>query len=126
VVDQVPKILGIHFPRGTFIQNALSTVHNFLLFSAAHAVAHIPGLPNRPHSGTSPLLGAAAYLGSPAKACFFYDFATAHRLARRLHNTVAAAETTLRAGIPPCQRLCCPGAKSILLRSRAVRGNGYE
>jgi MFS superfamily sulfate permease-like transporter len=23
VVDQVPKILGIHFPRGTFVQNVL-------------------------------------------------------------------------------------------------------
>src|SRR5271157_1048956 len=28
VVDQVPKILGIHFPRGTFLQNVLSTVHH--------------------------------------------------------------------------------------------------
>ena len=28
VVDQVPKILGIHFPRGTFFHNVLSTVHN--------------------------------------------------------------------------------------------------
>jgi MFS superfamily sulfate permease-like transporter len=28
VVDQVPKILGIHFPRGTFVQNVLSAVHN--------------------------------------------------------------------------------------------------
>ena len=28
VVDQVPKILGIHFPRGTFVQNVLSSVHN--------------------------------------------------------------------------------------------------
>jgi MFS superfamily sulfate permease-like transporter len=28
VVDQIPKILGIHFPRGTFVQNVLSTVHN--------------------------------------------------------------------------------------------------
>ena len=28
VVDQVPKILGIHFPRGTFLQNVISTVHN--------------------------------------------------------------------------------------------------
>lgn len=27
VVDQVPKILGIHFPRGTFVQNLLATVH---------------------------------------------------------------------------------------------------
>ena len=28
VVDQVPKILGIHFSRGTFVHNVLSTVHN--------------------------------------------------------------------------------------------------
>src|SRR5215469_7989460 len=28
VVDQIPKILGIHFGRGTFIHNVLSTVHN--------------------------------------------------------------------------------------------------
>ena len=28
VVDQVPKLLGIHFARGTFVQNVLSTVHN--------------------------------------------------------------------------------------------------
>src|SRR6185369_4484926 len=28
VVDQIPKILGIHFLRGTFIHNVLSTVHN--------------------------------------------------------------------------------------------------
>ena len=27
VVDQIPKILGIHFPRGTFVQNALSILH---------------------------------------------------------------------------------------------------
>jgi sulfate permease, SulP family len=28
VVDQIPKIVGIHFPRGTFVQNVLSTVHH--------------------------------------------------------------------------------------------------
>jgi len=27
VVDQLPKVLGIHFPRGTFVQNVLATVH---------------------------------------------------------------------------------------------------
>src|ERR1022692_297401 len=27
VVDQVPKIIGIHFPRGTFVHNVLSIVH---------------------------------------------------------------------------------------------------
>jgi sulfate permease, SulP family len=28
VVDQVPKILGIHFPRGSFFQNVISIVHD--------------------------------------------------------------------------------------------------
>ena len=28
VVDQIPKIVGIHFPRGTFVQNVLSIVHH--------------------------------------------------------------------------------------------------
>src|SRR5277367_4293149 len=27
VLDQVPKILGIHFPRGRFVQNLLATIH---------------------------------------------------------------------------------------------------
>ena len=27
VVDQIPKILGVHFPRGTFLQNLLATLH---------------------------------------------------------------------------------------------------
>ncbi len=28
IVDQVPKILGVHIPRGQFVQNLLSTIHN--------------------------------------------------------------------------------------------------
>jgi len=28
IVDQLPKVLGIHFARGTFIQNVLSTMHH--------------------------------------------------------------------------------------------------
>jgi len=28
VADQVPKLLGLHFPRGTFVQNALATLHD--------------------------------------------------------------------------------------------------
>jgi sulfate permease, SulP family len=35
VVDQVPKILGLHFPRGTFVQNALATVHDLPATSLA-------------------------------------------------------------------------------------------
>ena len=35
VVDQVPKILGIHFPRGTFVHNVLSTSNNLRHTSSA-------------------------------------------------------------------------------------------
>jgi MFS superfamily sulfate permease-like transporter len=35
VVDQLPKILGIHFPRGSFVQNLLSLVHNLPTTSLA-------------------------------------------------------------------------------------------
>ncbi len=35
VVDQIPKILGIHFPRGTFVQNAFSIVHTLPTTSLA-------------------------------------------------------------------------------------------
>ena len=35
VLDQVPKILGIHFARGTFIQNLLATVHGIPTTSLA-------------------------------------------------------------------------------------------
>src|ERR1700741_3574192 len=28
VVDQIPKILGMHFARGTFVQNVVATLHN--------------------------------------------------------------------------------------------------
>ncbi len=44
VLDQVPKILGIHFARGTFVQNLLSTVRNIphtSLFTLAVGVVMI-------------------------------------------------------------------------------------
>src|SRR5271165_4412351 len=28
VLDQIPKILGVHFARGTFVQNLIATVHS--------------------------------------------------------------------------------------------------
>lgn len=35
VVDQVPKILGVHFARGTFVQNLLATIHDIPATSLA-------------------------------------------------------------------------------------------
>ena len=37
VVDQVPKILGVHFARGTFVQNLLATVHGIPKTSLGNA-----------------------------------------------------------------------------------------
>jgi len=35
IVDQIPKILGVHFARGTFVQNLLATVRSIPHLSAA-------------------------------------------------------------------------------------------
>jgi len=35
IVDQIPKVLGIHFTRGTFVQNVLATFHNLPKTSVA-------------------------------------------------------------------------------------------
>jgi len=66
VLDQVPKILGIHFPRGTFVQNLLSTVRGIPktslatlalgLFMMALLIAFEPLLPRAP----APLIAVAA------------------------------------------------------------------
>lgn len=38
VVDQVPKLLGIHFTRGTFVQNVVATIHDLPKTSSATLV----------------------------------------------------------------------------------------
>ena len=66
VVDQVPKILGIHFPRGTFVQNALSTVHNIPKTSLATLavglaiIVFLLGMEHLMPKVPAPLLAAAA------------------------------------------------------------------
>jgi SulP family sulfate permease len=66
VVDQVPKILGLHFPRGTFVQNALSTVHNVPKTSLATlavglmVIVFLLGMERLMPKVPAPLLAAAA------------------------------------------------------------------
>ena len=66
VVDQVPKILGIHFPRGTFVQNVLSTVHNIPKTSLATLavgltiIVFLLGMEHLMPKVPAPLLAAAA------------------------------------------------------------------
>ena len=66
VVDQVPKILGIHFPRGTFVQNVLSIVHDLPKTSLATLAAGLTiivfllGMERFLPKVPAPLLAAAA------------------------------------------------------------------
>lgn len=66
VVDQVPKILGIHFARGTFVQNVLSTAHNVSKTSLATLVVGVTtivvllGIKRFAPRVPAPLLAAAA------------------------------------------------------------------
>ena len=66
VVDQVPKILGIHFPRGTFVQNGLSIVHDLPKTSLATlavgltTIVFLLGMKRFLPKVPAPLLAAAA------------------------------------------------------------------
>jgi SulP family sulfate permease len=66
VIDQVPKVLGIHFPRGTFVQNVLSTVHNLPKTSLATlavgltTIVFLLGMKRFMPKLPAPLLAAAA------------------------------------------------------------------
>jgi SulP family sulfate permease len=66
VVDQVPKILGIHIPRGTFVQNILATVHNLPTTSLATlavglmVIVFLLGMERFMPKVPAPLLAAAA------------------------------------------------------------------
>jgi high affinity sulfate transporter 1 len=70
VVDQVPKILGIHFPRGTFVHNVLSTVHNIPRTSLATLVVGLTtivfllGMERFLPKVPAPLLAAAAAIAA--------------------------------------------------------------
>ena len=66
VVDQIPKILGIHFARGTFVQNILSIVHDLPKTSLATLavgltiIVFLVGMKRFLPKVPAPLLAAAA------------------------------------------------------------------
>ena len=66
VVDQVPKIIGIHFPRGTFAQNVLAIVHHLPKASLATlavgltTIVFLLGMKRFLPKVPAPLLAAAA------------------------------------------------------------------
>ena len=66
VVDQVPKIIGIHFPRGSFAQNVLAIVHHLPKTSLATlavgltTIVFLLGMKRFLPKVPAPLLAAAA------------------------------------------------------------------
>ena len=72
VVDQIPKILGIHFSRGTFAHNVLSTLHNIprtslpTLVIGLSTILILLGIRHFMPKAPAPLMAAAA-----ATACAY-------------------------------------------------------
>ena len=70
VVDQVPKILGIHFPRGAFVQNVLSVAHDLPKTSLATlavgvtTIVFLLGMKRFLPKVPAPLLAAAAAIAA--------------------------------------------------------------
>ncbi len=70
VVDQIPKILGVHFPRETFVQSVLSTVHNLPKASLATlalglvVIVFLLGMERFMPKVPAPLLAAAAAIAA--------------------------------------------------------------
>jgi len=69
VLDQIPKVLGIHFARGTFVQNVLATVHNLSRTSLATlgvgltALVFLLSMKHFVPKAPAPLLAVAAAIG---------------------------------------------------------------
>lgn len=70
VVDQIPKILGIHFTSGAFVQNVLATIHNLPKTSFATlaigllVIAFLLGIEHFMPQIPGPLLAVAAAIGA--------------------------------------------------------------
>ena len=70
VLDQIPKVLGIHFARGTFLQNILATVHNLPKTSFATlavglmVIVSLLGIEHFIPKMPAPLLAVAAAIGA--------------------------------------------------------------
>jgi len=70
VLDQIPKVLGIHFARGTFVQNVLATVHNLPKTSLATVavglmvIVFLLGIEHFMPKMPAPLLAVAAAIGA--------------------------------------------------------------
>ena len=69
VVDQLPKVFGIHFTRGTFFQNVIATVHYLPRTSLATlgvgltAIMFLLGMKHFVPKAPAPLLAVAAAIG---------------------------------------------------------------
>lgn len=70
VVDQLPKILGVHFARGTFVQNLLATIHDIPKTSLATLavgiamIALLVAMERLSPKAPAPLIAVAAGIAS--------------------------------------------------------------
>lgn len=66
VLDQIPKLLGVHIPRGTFLQNLISTIHRIpdtkliTLMVSACLILLLVGIEHFIPKAPGPLLAVAA------------------------------------------------------------------
>lgn len=116
VVDQLPKILGVHFPRGTFVQNLLATLHSLpktSLATLAVGVSIIVLLLSIEHfrpKAPAPLIAVAAGIA----AAYFFN------LQARGVELVGHIPQGLPSFTPPVLTLASrlwPGALGIALMS---------
>src|SRR5208282_3864152 len=116
VVDQVPKILGIHFPRGTFLQNLLSTVHNIPKTSLATlavgltVIVFLLGMERFMPKVPAPLLAAAAAIAG------VYLLNLQHRGVELVGHIPQGLPSLVRPGLSLVSALW-PGALGIALMS---------
>ena len=116
VVDQIPKILGIHFSRGTFAHNVLSTVHNAPKTSLATlaigltTIVFLLGIERFMAKVPGPLLAAAAAI----TAAFFLHLQ--HRGVELVGHIPQGLPSLVRPDLS-LVRVLWPGALGIALMS---------
>jgi len=116
VMDQVPKMLGIHFPKGSFLQNLIAVVHDIPLTSLATLIVGIAmiavlyGIERFLPRAPAPLIAVAAgIVGAAALALQSHGVALVGQIPRGLPH-ITMPDFSLAARL-------WPGALGIALMS---------
>jgi len=78
VLDQLPKLLGFHIPRGTFVKNLLATIHGIpetkliTLGVSVTVIVLLVGIEHFAPKAPAPLIGLAAGIA----AAYFFQLST--------------------------------------------------